>query len=91
MRSALGSGAVDALFGDGVTLGLWLNGTDAQDCCVFKGAPFTESRYFGEGVGIAVKRNNVALRRALDYALQRLAASGTYADLYLKYFPIGFY
>jgi len=29
-----------------------------------------------------------ALRLALDYALARLARRGTYAELYLKYFPI---
>jgi polar amino acid transport system substrate-binding protein len=91
LRSALRSGAIDALFGDGVTLALWLNGTDAEDCCVFKGGPFTESRFFGDGVGIAVKKNNLVLRRALDDALAQLAARGVYADLYLKYFPIGFY
>ena len=91
LRSALRSGAVDALFGDGVTLALWLNGTDAEDCCSFKGGPYTESHFFGDGVGIAVKKNNVGLRRALDDALAQLAARGVYADLYLKYFPIGFY
>jgi polar amino acid transport system substrate-binding protein len=91
LRSALRSGAVEAIFGDGVTLALWLNGTDAGNCCEFKGGPFTERRYFGDGVGIAVRKNNVALRQALDYALQRLAARGVYADLYLKYFPVGFF
>lgn len=91
LRAALGGGGVDILFGDGVTLALWLNGTDAQTCCAFKGGPYTESRYFGNGVGIAVKKNNVALREALDYALQHIAERGVYADLYLKYFPVGFY
>ena len=46
------------LFGDGISLAFWLNGTDSQNCCAFRGGPFTESRYFGEGVGIAVKRGN---------------------------------
>jgi len=91
LRSALRSGAIDVLFGDGVTLARWLDGTDAEDCCAFVGGPFTESRYFGDGVGIAVKKNNLVLRRALDYALQQLALRGVYADLYLKYFPVGFY
>jgi polar amino acid transport system substrate-binding protein len=91
LQAALTGGGIDAWFGDGVTLALWLDGTEANDCCMFKGGAYTESRYFGDGVGIAVKKGNAPLRRALDYALARLAAKGVYADLYLKYFPIGFY
>jgi polar amino acid transport system substrate-binding protein len=91
LRAALKKGEVDALFGDAVTLSQWLNGTDAQNCCAFRGGAFTESRFFGEGVGIAVKKGNITLRHALDYALASLAEKGIYADLYLKYFPIGVY
>ena len=91
LRAALRSGDVTAIFGDGIALALWLNGSDSGGCCAFFAGPFTESRYFGSGVGIAVRRNNAALRQALDYALQRLAERGVYAELYLKYFPVGFY
>ncbi len=91
LRAALKKGEIDALFGDGVTLSLWLNSADAQNCCAFRGGPYTESRFFGEGVGIAVKKGNVTLRHALDYALAALAEKGVYADLYLKYFPVGLY
>ena len=48
-----------------------------------------QKEFFGDGVGIAVKTGNVTLRRALDYALARLARRGMYGELYLKYFPIG--
>jgi polar amino acid transport system substrate-binding protein len=91
LRAALKKSEIDALFGDAVTLSQWLNGTDAQNCCAFRGGAYTEARFFGEGVGIAVKKGNVALRHALDYALAALAEKGIYADLYLKYFPIGIY
>jgi polar amino acid transport system substrate-binding protein len=91
LRGALKKGEIDALFGDGVTLSLWLNSADAQNCCAFRGGPFTESRFFGEGVGIAVKKGNANLRHALDYALAGLVEKGVYADLYLKYFPVGLY
>src|SRR5262249_13245042 len=63
-RDALRKGEVDLLFGDGISLAFWLNGTDSQNCCAFRGGPFIESRYFGEGVGIAVKRGNDTLRQA---------------------------
>jgi polar amino acid transport system substrate-binding protein len=38
-----------------------------------------------------VKKGNGQLRRALDYALVRLAQRGIYSELYLKYFPVAPY
>ena len=91
LRSALKRNEVEIAFGDGVSFALWLNGADASGCCAFRGGPYTESRYFGEGVGIALRRDDEGLKRALDYALKRISERGVYADLYLKYFPVGFY
>jgi polar amino acid transport system substrate-binding protein len=87
-REALKAKQVDLLFGDGIQLAFWLNGTASADCCAFRGGPFLESRYFGEGVGIAVRKGNEPLRRAFDWAMHRLWEKGAYADLYLRYFPI---
>ncbi len=91
LRTALRAGDVATIFGDGIALALWLNGTDAAGCCAFRGGPFTESHFFGNGVSIAVSKDNTGLREVLDYELDRLAKDGTYANLYLKYFPVGFY
>jgi polar amino acid transport system substrate-binding protein len=87
-REALKKGEADLVFGDGVALAFWLNGTDSAGCCQFVGGPFTESRYFGEGVGIAVKRGNDTLRLAFNWALFRLWEKGRFTDLWLRYFPI---
>jgi len=87
-RDALRRKEVDLLFGDGIALAFWLNGADSGGCCAFRGGPFLESRYFGEGVGIAVKRGNDLLRQALNWALFRLWENGSYTDLWLRYFPI---
>lgn len=87
-REALRRGDVDLMFGDGIALAFWLNGTDSQNCCAFRGGPFIESRYFGEGIGIAVKRGNDTLRQALNWALFRLWERGRFSDLWLRYFPI---
>jgi polar amino acid transport system substrate-binding protein len=91
LRAALRNGEIEAMFGDANALSFWLNGTDAAGCCTFKGGAFLDPNFFGEGVGIAVRNGNSNLRRALDYALAKLAERGVYADLYLKYFPIGAY
>jgi polar amino acid transport system substrate-binding protein len=87
-REALRRREVDLLFGDGISLAFWLNGTDSANCCKLVGGPFTESRYFGEGIGIAVKRGNDTLRLALNWALFRLWEQGRFTDLWLRYFPI---
>jgi polar amino acid transport system substrate-binding protein len=87
-RDALRSGAVDLLFGDGISLAFWLNGSGSAGCCAFVGGPFTESRFFGEGVGIAVRRGNDTLRLALNWAMFRLWEKGRFSDLWLRYFPI---
>ena len=91
LRAALGMNEVEAIFADGIGSAVWLNGPESQACCTFRGGPFTESRYFGNGVSIAVGKDNVALRQALDVELAKLVRSGAYADIYLKYFPISFY
>ncbi len=87
-RDALRKSEVDLLFGDGISLAFWLNGTDSNNCCVFQGGPFLESRYFGEGVGIAVRRGNDLVRQAFNWALFRLWEKGRFTDLWLRYFPI---
>ena len=84
VQAAVLSGAADLGFGDGIGLAQWLAGPEAHGCCAFVGGAFTESRYFGEGAGIAVRKGDDTLRTALDYGLARVAAKGTYADLYLK-------
>jgi polar amino acid transport system substrate-binding protein len=87
-RQALKSGEAKLLFGDGIQLAFWLNGSDSGGCCAFVGGPFTESRFFGEGVGIAVRRGNDPLRQALNWALFRLWETGRFTDLWLRYFPV---
>jgi polar amino acid transport system substrate-binding protein len=87
-RDALRGREVDLLFGDGIALAFWLNGSDSAGCCAFRGGPFLESRYFGEGVGIAVRHGNDLLRQALNWALFRLWEKGSFTDLWLRYFPI---
>jgi polar amino acid transport system substrate-binding protein len=87
-RDALQHREVDLLFDDGFALAFWLNGTESADCCAFIGGPYSESRYFGEGIGIAVKRGNDTLRQAFNWSLFRLWEQGHFADLWLRYFPV---
>lgn len=88
---AMRRGATDLAFVDGVIGAFWMNGSDSLDCCAFVGGAFTESRYFGEGAGIVMRRGNAGLRVAIDHALWRINRDGRYAKLYLKHFPISVY
>jgi polar amino acid transport system substrate-binding protein len=88
LRAGLRRGEVDFIFGDAIALAFWINGTDSGDCCAFSGGPFVESRYFGEGIGIAVRKGNDLLRQAMNWALFRLWEKGRYTDLWLRYFSV---
>jgi polar amino acid transport system substrate-binding protein len=87
-RLALRRGDVDLMFGDAISLAFWINGTDSENCCAFRGGPYIDSRYFGEGIGIAVRRGNDTMRLALNWALFRVWEQGRFTDLWLRYFPI---
>ena len=90
-RDALRRSEVDLVFGDGFALASWLNGSDSANCCMFVGGSYGESRIFGEGVGVAVKRGNDTLRLAFNWALFRLWEKGKFTELWLRYFPISPY
>jgi polar amino acid transport system substrate-binding protein len=87
----LARGEADAVFGDGVSLALWLNSPEGAGCCRFLGGSYFESRYFGPGAMIGFRKDAPQLRRATDYALFRLSETGVYQNLVLKYFPVSFY
>ena len=45
-REALRNKDVDLLFGDGIALAFWLNGTDSAGCCAFRGGPLSGKPLF---------------------------------------------
>jgi polar amino acid transport system substrate-binding protein len=90
-RDAVVTGAADALFDDGIGLVFWLNGTASKACCEFKGGAFVEPKYFGDGVGITVQKNDVQLQGLLNAGLKRLRETGRFDELVLRYFPLRAY
>lgn len=91
LYSALKAGSIDAGFGDGMRFAFWLAGPEAAGCCRFAGGPYLAPEYLGTGMTIATKADNPALASAFDYALQEISQDGTFAELYLRYFPISFF
>jgi polar amino acid transport system substrate-binding protein len=90
-QKALKNGAIDLIFGDGIGLTFWINGVSSDGCCEFRGGPYLDAKYFGEGVGIAVKKGNRQLAEILNYALEQVHASGRFEELFLRYFPMSFF
>ncbi len=91
LQLALKRKEIEIIFSDAIALSFWLNGSEADGCCMFLGGAYAESRYFGDGVSIALRKNDEKLKMAIDYALAKLERNGVFTTLYLKYFPIGFY
>lgn len=86
----LRSGDAEYVFGDGFALALALAGRGGSELA-FAGGPYLESRYFGEGVSFLLRKDELALKRAIDYALQALWDDGTYARLFIRFFPVSPY
>ena len=91
LYDALREGKVDGAFGDGMRLSFWISGTGSQDCCRFVGGPYIAPEFLGAGLAIAVASDRTDLVHAFDQALRNLSVNGTFAELYLRYFPVSFY
>ncbi|MBZ9847053.1 transporter substrate-binding domain-containing protein [Mesorhizobium sp. CA14] len=87
----LKAGKIDAAFGDGMRFAFWLGGSDAAGCCRFAGGPYLAPEYLGSGMAIATRKKDAALAAAFDYALQEISIKGTFAEFYLRYFPVSFF
>ncbi|KKC35269.1 hypothetical protein WH87_16875 [Devosia epidermidihirudinis] len=87
--AAVQSSAADLFFGDAMRASFWLN--ENLDCCAFAGDAYFRPTQFGEGLAIAVPAGADPVRHAIDWALVRLKNNGTLDELYLRWFPVGFY
>lgn len=90
-RQALQTGATDAIFDDGIGLVFWANGTISKACCVLRGGPFFEPRYFGDGIAMLVRKSDNQMRSMLNRSIERLQANGRFQELVDRYFPIRVY
>jgi polar amino acid transport system substrate-binding protein len=87
--AAVGDRKVDAYFGDAMRASFWFN--DNPDCCAFAGQPYFRPDLFGDGLSVAIAPGHDIVRQAIDYGLARLKKSGVLDEIYLRWFPVGFY
>lgn len=88
---ALKAKDVDLIFGDGLQISFWLSGEESQNCCKFLGGAHLSRDFLGEGLSIAVGKDDQSLTNALNYGLSLITKNGRFEELYLKYFPNGIY
>jgi lysine-arginine-ornithine-binding protein len=79
-------GRTDAVLADAAIVQAWLRQSDHQNQFSVVDQPVVDDRYFGQGYGIAVRKGNQPLLRALNQALIAIKADGTYDKIVKKYF-----
>lgn len=85
------AGRVDIAFSDRVSAQEQL--LKAADGSSFElvGPPQKDPSCLGEGVGLALRKNDEELRSKLNTAIQNIRSNGTYATINAKYFPFDLY
>ena len=100
MYKDLKDGKIQLIFGDAMSLSLWMNPAAAASetgsqqtgaCCQFVGGAYPAPEFLGAGMTIAVRKQDTDLRIAFNSAINALERKGFLDDLYLRYFPVDFY
>ena len=87
----LSSGRIDLQVGDMLPMLDWVTKTEDGACCELKGQPITDPAFVGEGVGIALRKEDTDLLAKMNAALKAIREDGTYKAINDKYFPIDVY
>ncbi|EGU32788.1 arginine ABC transporter substrate-binding protein [Vibrio scophthalmi] len=77
------NGRIDSVFGDNAVVAEWFK---RDDNLTYVGDNITNAKYFGNGFGIAVNKDNQALTDKLNSALKVVMANGVYEEIYTQYF-----
>lgn len=86
----LTSGRVDLVAADAFVLMDFVDSEAGSDV-EFVGDSFTDEEYLGEGIGIAVRKDDDELRKMLNEAIKQIRSDGTYQKINAKYFDFDVY
>ena len=81
----LNAGRVEFVFADAFVLLEFINSDKGKDY-EFVGGSYTDPKYFGEGIGIALRKQDTALKDKFNKAIAAIRADGTYDSIRKKYF-----
>ncbi|WP_107850666.1 ABC transporter substrate-binding protein [Oceanimonas marisflavi] len=87
----LRSGRVDAVFSDVLAIQEGFMKRAGGEDFVMQGPLVTDSRWFGEGSGIAVRKQDTRLKERLNQAILALRQNGEYQKINARYFDFDIY
>lgn len=90
-RIDLAKDRLDALLGDKTALLYWLEKSPDGQCCQLAGQDVKAPKYFGDGVGVGLRKTDPELKSLIDKALADLRSSGEYDGIRKMYFPYDVY
>ncbi len=85
------SGRLDLLLADSVAMNDGFLSTDKGKDWEFVGPDYNDPKYFGEGVGVAIRKQDKDLVAQINKAIKDIRANGTYDAIAKKYFDFNVY
>ncbi|CAM3087630.1 lysine/arginine/ornithine ABC transporter substrate-binding protein [Vibrio rarus] len=87
----LDNGRVAAILGDGLVIEDKLKEAGASKAYELAGPSLTDPKWFGEGLGIATRKQDKDLTAQFNAAIKAIRADGTYKKIQDKYFDFDIY
>lgn len=87
----LSSGRIDALLADKLVMLPWLEKSGDAGCCQVVGQDVSDPKYFGDGIGAGIRKEDADLKALIDKGIADIRADGTYEKINAKYFPFSLY
>jgi len=82
----LAEGRLDAVIGDKDAIAGYMKTRKEAQCCVLAGDVPRDPAYFGDGIGVGLRKEDEALKAMFEKALDSCVADGTFAKIRAKYF-----
>ncbi len=87
----LKAGRVDLVINNIPAVKTGLLEKEGGDAFQFVGPQIADQQWFGEGVGIAIRKSTPELREMFNHAIQAIRANGEYQKIQAKYFDFDIY
>ncbi len=84
------AGRLDLIMADSVTVKNFLESDDGKDFEI-KGPAFDNQKWFGDGIGIAIRKSDGKLLRDFNRAIKRIRSNGVYKKINDSYFDFDIY
>jgi polar amino acid transport system substrate-binding protein len=82
----LAEGRLDAVIGDKDAIAEFMKTRKEAQCCTLAGDVPRDPAYFGDGIGIGLRKEDEALKAMFEKALDSCVADSTFAKIAAKYF-----